>query len=531
MKRNRIVGVVLSVVMLILTLPIVASAENNKTSTVSAGGNVSAVIDANGSLWMWGENRYAQLGNGTTENSAYPIKIMDNVVSISCSEDYSAAIKADGSLWMWGNNSLGQLGNGGDVNFNMNNLKLQTVPIKIMDDIISVSCGNTFTAVIKTDGSLWMWGTNQYGQLGNGTTEISTIPIKIMDNVTSVSCGSWGHTAAIKTDGSLWVWGYNEFGRLGNGGEGNIEVSKKPCQTIPIKIMDNVSFVSCGLGHTAAIKTDSSLWIWGWNSYGQLGNETKNNSKVPIKIMDDVTFVNCGETHTVAVKNDNSLWTWGYNKDGQLGNNLVGNTTTGIYGSINGDSQSDDNDIVMSIPVKTMDNVESAKCGSSHTVIEKKDGTIWTCGLNKCGQIGSDVTAGIVNNYGAAIQTTPIKLSNLTAKPHINVTLNGKFINFDQSPIIVDGRTLAPLRAIFETLGATVEWNGETQTVTSQKGSTSVSLSIDSKIMYKNGKAVTLDVPAQLVNDRTLVPARAIAEAFGCNVDWDNDTKTVNITN
>lgn len=113
----------------------------------------------------------------------------------------------------------------------------------------------------------------------------------------------------------------------------------------------------------------------------------------------------------------------------------------------------------------------------------------------------------------------------------ITVTVNGQLINFDQPPAIIDGRTLVPLRAIFESLGATVDWNGETQTVTSKRGSTSISLSIDSNIMHKNGKAVTLDVPAQLISDRTLVPARAVAEAFGCDVDWDSDTKTVTITN
>lgn len=113
----------------------------------------------------------------------------------------------------------------------------------------------------------------------------------------------------------------------------------------------------------------------------------------------------------------------------------------------------------------------------------------------------------------------------------ITVNVNGQLINFDQPPIIIDGRTLVPLRAIFEALGATVEWNSDTQNVTSKKGSTSVSLSIDSNTMYKNGKAVTLDVPAQLINDRTLVPARAVAEAFGCDVNWDSDNKTVTITN
>ena len=111
----------------------------------------------------------------------------------------------------------------------------------------------------------------------------------------------------------------------------------------------------------------------------------------------------------------------------------------------------------------------------------------------------------------------------------ITVQIDGNYVDFDQSPVIIDGRTLVPLRAIFEVLGATVEWNGDTKTVTSKKGSTSISLSIDSNTMYKNGKAVTLDVPSQLINDSTLVPVRAIAEAFNCNVNWNNDTKTVTI--
>nr|QGT51084.1 hypothetical protein Firmicute1046_1600 [uncultured Firmicutes bacterium] len=135
--------------------------------------------------------------------------------------------------------------------------------------------------------------------------------------------------------------------------------------------------------------------------------------------------------------------------------------------------------------------------------------------------IGNDLMWYIDGQDGRKFYTLDLNTALITVK------LNGQLVNFDQPPTIIDGRTLVPLRAIFEALGATVEWNSETQTVTSKRGSTSVSLSIDSKTMYKNGKAVTLDVPAQLINDRTLVPARAIAEAFGCDVDWDSDTKTV----
>lgn len=117
----------------------------------------------------------------------------------------------------------------------------------------------------------------------------------------------------------------------------------------------------------------------------------------------------------------------------------------------------------------------------------------------------------------------------VTAPKSIDVKVNGKSIDFDQAPIIENGRTLVPLRAIFESLGASVEWYSETGTVVSKKGKTTVKMTIGSSTMQKDGKDITLDVPAQLINDRTLVPVRAIAEAFGCNVDLNGNTQTVTI--
>ena len=114
----------------------------------------------------------------------------------------------------------------------------------------------------------------------------------------------------------------------------------------------------------------------------------------------------------------------------------------------------------------------------------------------------------------------------------ITVILDGSYIIFaDQKPVIKDDRTLIPLRAIFEALGATVDWDDETKTVVSEKGDVEISLTIGSDQLYVNGKAKTIDVPAQIINDRTMVPLRAVAESFGCKVDWVGETKTVIITN
>lgn len=112
----------------------------------------------------------------------------------------------------------------------------------------------------------------------------------------------------------------------------------------------------------------------------------------------------------------------------------------------------------------------------------------------------------------------------------IKINVDGNAVETDQNPLIINGRTLAPLRAIFEALGATVDWDGETKTVTAKKGDTTVSLTIDSDIMIKNGEKYEMDAAPKIVNDRTLVPVRAIAEAFSCKVDWNGETSTVIIT-
>lgn len=157
----------------------------------------------------------------------------------------------------------------------------------------------------------------------------------------SVSCGS-NHTAAIKTDGSLWMWGYNVSGQLGNGFDGTVNGLSDVCQPTPVKVMDDVASVSCGRGHTAAIKTDGSLWMWGNNGNGELGNGGAGNvdqgslgklQTVPVKIMDGVTAVSCGDSHTAAVKTDSSLWTWGSRESSEsvFGNSVSAQILGGSY--------------------------------------------------------------------------------------------------------------------------------------------------------------------------------------------------------
>ena len=330
--------------------------------------------------------------------------------TISAGEERTAAIKPDGSLWVWGYNSGGQLGDGTTED--------KTSPIKIMDNVVAVSAGwGVHTAAIKTDGSLWTWGYNSCGQLGDDTRKDKTSPIKIMDNVTVISAGS-DYTVAIKTDGSLWTWGYNGRGRLGDG----TTVEK----ISPVKIMDNVVAISAGSSHAAAIKTDGSLWTWGDNSSGQLGDGTTENKTSPIKIMDNVVAISAGSGHTAAIKTDGSLWIWGKNKYGQLGDG----TTEYRY-----------------LPIKIMDNVATVSAGWSHSTAIKTDGSLWAWGSNYRGQLGDGTTED---------RSTPIKIMDDVKLPR---DVQTAIVETTPAPAEESEPEPAPQNTVTTSFGATVsDW-------------------------------------------------------------------------
>ena len=177
---------------------------------------------------------------------------------------------------------------------------------------------------------LWLWGENSYGALGDNTSASKSSPVQTISGGTNwkqVACGAI-HTAAIKTDGTLWTWGYNYYGALGD----NTTTSKSsPVQTIAAGT--NWKQVSCGYYHTAAIKTDGTLWTWGYNYYGQLGNNTTGHKSSPVQTIaggTNWTQVSCGSSHTAAIKTDGTLWIWGRNNSGQLGDNTTTNKSSPV---------------------------------------------------------------------------------------------------------------------------------------------------------------------------------------------------------
>lgn len=228
-----------------------------------------------------------------------------------------AAVTEDGSLYTWGYNWDGQLGDGTTTE--------RHTPTKIMNDVTMVSRGEEHAGAITKNGSLYMWGDNRKGQLGDGTCNERRTPTKIMDNVVMVSLGDY-HSAAITKDGSLYTWGYNNYGQLGDGTIIN--------HNTPTKIMDNIAGVSLGDEYSAAITRDGSLYTWGRNLDGKLGDGNieygyDTCEKLPKKIdsISNVITVSLGAAHSAAITERGELYTWGCYNGGTLGDVEEGSNT------------------------------------------------------------------------------------------------------------------------------------------------------------------------------------------------------------
>jgi alpha-tubulin suppressor-like RCC1 family protein len=331
-------------------------------------------------LFTWGFNSSGQLGNNTTGSRNTPVTTFSGGTTwkqIAGGSTHTAAIKTDGSLWTWGLNSSGQLGDNTTTN--------RSIPVTTFaggTDWKSVAGGGAHTLAIKTDGSLWTWGFGNSGRLGNFSTTDRSTPVTTFAGGTtwkSVACGRQ-HSAAIKTDGTLWLWGFNEGENLGIGLVGD----RRSTPVTTFAGGNNWKQVAAGERHTVAIKTDGTLWVWGQevSSFGQLGinigNATRGTPVTTFAGGNNWKSVTCGSNHTTAIKTDGSLWGWGRNEDGQLGINAAGNSSR-------------------STPVTTFaggNNWKSAASGFggfvSHVAAIKTDGSLWTWGRNADGQLGTN---------------------------------------------------------------------------------------------------------------------------------------------
>jgi alpha-tubulin suppressor-like RCC1 family protein len=393
---------------------------------------ISAAIKTDGTLWTWGNGTGGRLANNSISNVSTPVTTFSGGTNWrQLASGGFAAIKTDGTLWTWGGGNNGRLGNGSTITASIN------TPITTFaggTDWKQVSVGNAFhMAAIKTDGTLWTWGLNNRATLGDNTTINKSTPITTFaggNNWKQVSCGN-NFVAAVKTDGTLWTWGYNQGGLLGIGLSGNTQSRTTPVTTFAGGT--DWKQVSCGPSHVAAVKTDGTLWTWGYATYGKLGN---GFASFTTRITPITTFaggtnwrqVSCGSDHTAAIKTDGTLWTWGRGSYGQLGNAQIITNSTPVTTSVGGtnwkqvDAVSNttislnDNGVNKIIylfgsnsqmqignnPGNTLiipdqessrgTNWKQVSSGGYFSTAIKTDGTLWTWGLSSYGVLGNTTT-------------------------------------------------------------------------------------------------------------------------------------------
>lgn len=355
------------------TVPTQIGVSNNWVS-VSGGSVHSLAVQADGSIWSWGYNADGSLGDGTIINKSNPSQIglsRSELLNVVCGLSHSLALKSDGTLWAWGLNDYGQLGNG--------SLNSSNTPIQIGTDNnwIGVSIGSQSSFAIKSNGTLWAWGRNNIGQLGDGTNTDRTLPVQIgaSNNWVYIYSSAGASSFGIKSNGTLWAWGDNTNGQLGNG--------TQIAQNAPMQIGSASSWVKVisGNGHSLANKADGTLWAWGDNSFGQLGDGTNTNRYSPNQIGSSTNWLGIsavGSSHSFAIKPNGTLWAWGNNANYQLGDgsNLNRNSPTQIG-------------LISSwIGVST---------GNIHAFAQRVNGTLWAWGNNGLGQLGDGTNTNKIN--------------------------------------------------------------------------------------------------------------------------------------
>ncbi|GAB2857631.1 hypothetical protein GCM10027277_27560 [Pseudoduganella ginsengisoli] len=295
---------------------------------VAQGEFHTLAVDSDGILWGWGFNQNGQLGDGSLVDKTTPVQIGTIKWSqIAAGKSHSMGIDKDGALYAWGRNANGQLGD--------NTRSDRLVPTKITVLVTgkaltwsSIAAGGSHSMARALDGSLYVWGGNAKSQLGNGATTDLLVPFKLSTGTASWASVAAGgtHSLAVQTNGTLWAWGDNSSGQLGVATTNTAVTATAPTQ---VGTATTWSKIAAGLAHSLAVRTDGTLWGWGANSNGQVGNGSTVNVGAPVQIGTDINWVTveAGNAHSAALQKDNSVWLWGRNTEGQLGNGTQADVT------------------------------------------------------------------------------------------------------------------------------------------------------------------------------------------------------------
>jgi len=306
-------------------------------TAITAGDSYTIALEIDGTVWAWGNNSIGQLGDGTTIDSTMPVQVsgLTNVTAVAAGSAHTIVLKDDGTVWTWGSNTFGQLGDGTTAD--------STTPVQVsgLTNVIAVAAESLRTIVLKNDGTVWVWGENSLGQLGVETTEIcpfsgydsfcSTTPVQVpgLTNVEAIAAEYSISFIALKNDGTVWTWGKNSVTPVQISSPTFVTATAVGLTPVQVYGLD-VTAIATGVVHYVLLTTDGTAWALGENIYGQLGDGTTTASyTTPVQVSDltDVVAIAVGSNHSIALKIDGTIWTWGDNSSGQLGNGTtIGST-------------------------------------------------------------------------------------------------------------------------------------------------------------------------------------------------------------
>ncbi len=242
-------------------------------------------LKSDGTVWAWGHNQFGQLGDHryADRHTLVLAHGLTGAIAISAGTVHTVALRDDGTVWTWGRNCSGQLGIGSQFT-------VRSTPTQVdgLTGVVAIAAGNHHTVALKEDGTVWAWGRNSDGQLGDGSFTNRWTPVQIqhLDEVTAITAGGM-HTLALRDDGMVWAWGRNEQGQLGEGPTWAIR------RSTPVRVhrLIGARAMAAGFAHTVALKSDGTVWTWGWNGHGQLGDGSTTDRAAPVPVVGSTDVV------------------------------------------------------------------------------------------------------------------------------------------------------------------------------------------------------------------------------------------------
>lgn len=415
------------------------SGKNITSLTVGTATTVCAIASDN-QAYCWGGNSSGELGNGTGGNNAesyIPVAVSTSGIlsgksiwKVGVGSSHACAVTTEGYTYCWGGNTLGQLGDGGvSGGGSYVPVAVSTTGVLSGKTIQSVAMGNFHTCVVASDEQAYCWGSNNYGQLGNGNTGTNgTVPAAISTSgqligktILSISAGQF-QTCAVASDNQAYCWGDNAEGQLGNGNTGTDSNVPVVVSTAGVLSGKTILQISVGAAGACAIASDNQVYCWGSNSYGQLGNgNTGTDSNVAVTVAVEglltgktIKQISAGGNHTCAIASDNQAYCWGDNSNGRLGN---GNTGT-------------DSNVPVAVStsgVLSGKTVLSIVTGQRGACVIASDNQVYCWGSNAYGQLGNS-TNGSLQNQADADSNIPVAVSRsgvLSGKTVLSITAGG----------------------------------------------------------------------------------------------------------